>query len=516
MTDSIPITEEGFSKVSGIIETATEVPNPLKNLVERCKKDIGEAYKPEVVDALSDLQCEDMAAFMSLRQSLKKLGVGVGRLDGTIKDRDVEKGRVERDPDHLELARDVIGVIGYDNILSTDSHVWMWKNNGVWQTIPDRLLKQKVQKILDGRVRGVFRGLVDSVTEVLKTLVYRAEHAWNQQQDTVNVLNGELSWNGKNWDLQPHCREHFRTTQIPVEYDASAECPRFKLFLEEIFEGDSDKKDKAQLILEMIGYTLVSQANLERFILLIGSGANGKSVILEVIRLLVGVDNVAAVQPSQFSNKFQRAYLHLKLVNLVTELSEGEKMADAELKAITSGELITAEHKNKDPFSFSPFCTCWFGSNHMPHTRDFSEALFRRALVVPFNNTFKEGVNADPHLKDKLKGELPGIMNLALQAFGKVLKRKSFTEPRSCLDAKLEWRKEIDQVVQFIDDKCILDLSHKETSASLYDAYCKWVQEVGIRHKLNHKNFTNRLLRVGCEKSRGAGGVRLIIGIKLK
>ena len=61
----------------------------------------------------------------------------------------------------------------------------------------------------------------------------------------------------------------------------------------------------------------------------------------------------------------------MKLANLVTEIAEGAVMADAELKAITSGELTTAEHKNKDPFDFQPFSTCWFGTNHMPHTRDF-------------------------------------------------------------------------------------------------------------------------------------------------
>jgi putative DNA primase/helicase len=83
-------------------------------------------------------------------------------------------------------------------------------------------------------------------------------------------------------------------------------------------------------------------------------------------------------------------------------------MADAEIKAITSGELITAEHKNKPPFDFSPFATCWFGTNHMPHTRDFSDALFRRALILTFNRVFAEH-ERDPKLKEKLIAELEGI-----------------------------------------------------------------------------------------------------------
>jgi hypothetical protein len=90
------------------------------------------------------------------------------------------------------------------------------------------------------------------------------------------------------------------------------------------------------------------------------------------------------------------------------------------------------EHKFRDPFEFRPYATCWFGTNHLPHTRDFSDALFRRAMVVPFNRKFTPGVDADPRLKDKLIEELPGILNLALDAYARVIERGAFTEPQSC------------------------------------------------------------------------------------
>ena len=105
--------------------------------------------------------------------------------------------------------------------------------------------------------------------------------------------------------------------------------------------------------------------------ILIGAGANGKSVLLSVLYALAGPENVAGVQPSSFDNRFQRAHLHQKLVNIATGLKQGEVIADAELKAITSGEPATVEHEHKDPFVMRPFAACWFGTNHMPHTRDF-------------------------------------------------------------------------------------------------------------------------------------------------
>ncbi|PJB72851.1 MAG: hypothetical protein CO093_02055 [Alphaproteobacteria bacterium CG_4_9_14_3_um_filter_47_13] len=382
----------------------------------------------------------------------------------------MEQGEISPEPDHLELAREVIDHIGADNLLGTVAHVWRWHDSGVWRPVPDRAIKQDVQRSLENNSRQVFRGTVDAIADVLKTETHAPEHEWNVNQDAVNVLNGELHWNGAEWELQPHCREHYRTTQVPVAYDPQAGCQRFTQFLTEIFQNNPDGQDKALALLEMIGYTLVSHARFERFALLIGPGANGKSVVMEVVRALVGSESVAAVQPSQFGNKFQRAHLHLKLANLVTEIAEGGEIADAELKAITSGELTTAEHKNKNPFDFCPFCTCWFGANHMPHTRDFSDALFRRALVIPFNRIFK-GVDADPHLKIKLLDELPGIMNLAMQAFGEVMKRGTFTEPQSCLAAKQEWRLEADQAAQFTDEKCVIKPEAAIGSGELYNEY---------------------------------------------
>lgn len=501
--------------LKNLLDNAESVTDPLENIVERVKNNPGEAYKPSVQDALIALQSEDYSAYINLRSQLRKAGVGVMRLDKAVEERCIEQDESPQKPDHLDLAIEVINNIGADNLLATAAHIWMWRETGVWRSVADRELKKEVQRTLEQDGHAVTRGLVDAVTDVLITEIYAPEHQWNPDSDAVNVMNGELYRNGAEWELQPHCREHYRTTQIPVVYDPQATCPRFTQFLQEIFLNDPDYAEKAWALLEMIGYTLVSHADFEKFILLVGSGANGKSVVMDVVRALAGSENVAAVSPTQFGNRFQRAHLHLKLANLVTEIAEGGEIADAELKAITSGELTTAEHKGKNPFDFRPFCTCWFGTNHMPHTRDFSDALFRRALVIPFNRTFKAGVDADPDLKAKLIDELPGIMNLALYAFGEVIKRGTFTEPPSCLAAKQEWRMEADQAAQFVEERCVLDASGTIESSALYGTYISWASAAGISRRLNKKNFTQRLVRLGCSTCKGTGGKRMIAGVRI-
>lgn len=414
--------------------------------------------------------------------------------------------------DHLMWAREVIKCMGAGDVLYTQSTFWQWQAFGVWAQADDRVVKHATHTTI-GEGDRVTRALIDGVCDVIKTELFASVPPFDRQDWTrVNVLNGTLRLDGGAWRLDPHARDDYLTTQLPVEYNPDADCPRFAQFLMEVFEGDPDARDKARCVIEAIGYTVLTTCRFEKFFLLIGSGANGKSVLLGVIEALVGPQYIAAVQPSQFENRFQRAHLHGKLANIVTEIAEGAEIADAQLKAIVSGELTTAEHKMRPPFDFRPFATCWFGTNHMPHTRDFSDALFRRAVVLTFNRKFY-GKQRDPHLKDRLIQELPGILAVSLKAIAGVIARGEFTIPASSMDAAREWRMEADQVAQFVEDACTSASNAKSTSAELYRAYQNWVDAAGIRKTLNRKNFTSRLERLGMVAVKGAKGVRMIHGV---
>jgi len=249
--------------------------------------------------------------------------------------------------------------------------------------------------------------------------------------------------------------------------------------------------------------------------MLIGPGANGKSVLLGVLEKLCGSENVAGVQPSNFNCKFQRAHLQEKLANIVAELKQGEVIADAELKAITSGEPATVEHKFKNPFVMRPFATCWFGTNHMPHTRDFSEALFRRAMILQFNRTFARN-EQNPRLKDELLKELPGILNLALNAYARALDPViRLSQPASSEQAKQEWRLEANQIAQFVEDECDVDGEAEVQMKPLFDRYKSWAEEKGIVRTVSLKSMRDRLTQLGYGK-RVANSGKFVKGILLK
>ncbi len=416
--------------------------------------------------------------------------------------------------DQLALARRTIETIGSENIIFADAVFWMWDGTkGMWARCDDKAVKQIAQGVVVDAGQEVTSGLINGVTEVLSNAIYADGHEFNLgNPETVNCPNGELELVDGQWLLMKHRRELFRTTQIPVAYDTNADAPLFRAFLGQVFRDDDDRDDKVQAVLELMGYTLMSHARHELFVMLIGSGANGKSVLLAVLEALCGSANTAGVQPSNFDRSFQRAHLHMKLANIVTEINQGMVMADAELKGIVSGEASTVENKFETPFTMRPFATCWFGTNHMPHTRDHSNAIFRRAMILTFNRTFTKD-EQDPQLKDKLMVELPGILNLCLAAYAQALVH-GFTHPTSSEPAKNEWRLETDQVAQFVEDACTRGADCSEKSSAVYAQYKSWVDLNGVKHSVTHKTLRDRLTLLGFGKKKTREG-NWVTGLKL-
>ncbi|CAG34908.1 hypothetical protein, probably cold-shock inducible [Desulfotalea psychrophila LSv54] len=425
------------------------------------------------------------------------------------------KGQVDsKDLDHLDIARKLLEEIGKENVLNCEDGVFIWREKGVWEPMRKGELKHRLQKLIEGKMRVMSQWVVGA-TEVFTNDVYRANHEFNiGDPNVINCLNGELHLNHKtgSWEPKSHDKLAYRTSQIPVEFDPTATAPRFKQFLNEIFETDEDSQDKTRALLEMCGYTMVAHCSYELFVILIGTGANGKSVFLSLLEAIVGPKNTVGVQPSQFDNRFQRGHMRHKLANIVTEIKQGEVIADAELKGIVSGEPSTVENKFKDPFTMRPHVTCWFATNHMPHTRDFSEALFRRALILKFNRVFSDE-EKNPKLKDELFAELPGILNLALHAYANAV-LNGFTKPDSSEQAKEEWRLEADQVQQFVEDCCEKSPYEEIESSTLFRAYRSWAETNGIRKMLSQKSFRDRLTRLGFGSKRNKQA-RLVTGIAM-
>lgn len=401
------------------------------------------------------------------------------------------------------------------NLLFTQSKFWTFsESEGIWRESPDESVKRAIQIVCRENGLPVKDNFIRGAFNCAKARFFRTVEFDRIDTRSIGAANGVLRYVDGGWSMTPYRREDYRRIRLPVIYDPSARCPRFEQFLSEVFDGTTDKRERGLTVLEYLGLSLTASTEHEKALLLVGKGGNGKSVLLRVLESLIGGKNRSSVQLKQLENRFQRAHLDGKLVNIMSELSEGGEVPDAEIKAIISGEPITAEHKLKPPFEFFPICKIWIATNHMPSVRDLSDGLFRRFLILSFPNRFDDKTSRDTRLSEKLASEASGILNYCLKALAGVYERGALTEPASSREAVQGWKRDSDQTSQFLEDEMILEPGASISSGEVYRIYVNWAKEVGIKRALGRKSFTERLANHGVETAKGTGGARLLWGIR--
>jgi hypothetical protein len=160
----------------------------------------------------------------------------------------------------------------------------------------------------------------------------------------VRVGNGIR--NVRDWTLAPYTPENASLIKLPWNL-TEAECPRVDAFLDDVFGGDDDM---VRYIREVIGYCCQARNPLRRAVLFLGSGANGKSVLLHLITCLLGEGNVATLPLGRMSgdDRFAPSSLVGKLANICGDLPSGAPRDVSLFKQITGQDSIFAERKNRD------------------------------------------------------------------------------------------------------------------------------------------------------------------------
>ena len=413
-------------------------------------------------------------------------------------------------PDHTELA----GYIGErGKFISNRGDFWDYSDAGIWEKVPTEMLHRRIQEVCrqfgiaanSSRITG---------TEKMSHGVWFRDIEWDTTgKRDIAVQNGVLHYAGGKWEMQPYRAEDYRRVSLPIKYDPAAECPRFTQFVQEVFAGAEDAKERTLALVEMMGLTLTASTEFEKAALLVGSGQNGKSVTLRLLADMVG-QYASGINPAELDNHFQRASLDGKLANIVTELPEGTTLPDGAIKAIISGEACTVEHKHRDPFVMTPICKIWIGSNHMPGTRDFSPALFRRFTILKFPNEFPEE-QRDTRLSEKLRAEIPGILNILLAALGNVFDRGHLTSPPSSVEAVDQWKRDSDQVLTFLEEEMVQEPGARIASMEAFAIYQQWALRAGIKRPVSHRSFTIRIKALRwAEDGKGTAGERFLFGTR--
>jgi len=318
-----------------------------------------------------------------------------------------------------------------------------------------------------------------------------------------NCLNGTLDL--RTATLRDHCRNDLVSKIAPIEFDPNAECRTWLKFLDTIADQSTEL---ATYLQRCVGYSLTGDTSEHALFLLYGTGANGKSTFLEVLRFVLGDYAQSADFQSLMVSQGQSVRNDLAKLNgarfvTATESEDGKRMAENVVKQLTGGDTITTRFLYQDYFEFEPQFKLWLGTNHKPVIRGQDVGIWRRIRLIPFNVRISPD-QQDRDLKAKLKKEAPGILRWALEGLAD-WRAQGLKEPAIVEEATKEYQADQDLILHFLNSRCSQSAGDESPAHGLYAAFKEWAQETN-EWPMTERKFSNALEERSLRKVRRASG----------
>lgn len=409
-----------------------------------------------------------------------------------------------------------------------DEKVWEQDRQGLWV---QELVKQFIDRLQDGidadlglppegraayskQIRALRRAA--PIASIAK--LARSESAlidtddWPDRPYLLNFQNGTLDL--RSMELRPHDPADRLRAVLPYEYDATAEAPNFSRVL-----NDALDEECAKFVLRAYGYALSGIGTEQKLIVLVGSGRNGKSTLAEAARHVFG-SYATTANPETFMRQQNKPAINndiaaLSGVRLVTtsELSADQRLDAALVKRMTGGERLKARFLHKEYFEFDFNAAIVMVSNFSPLFDASDMGIARRLLFVPFDKTLSEKM-VDENLRDKLRAESPGIMNLLLSGY-REYQARGLDVPEAVRRKTDEILKDHNQILRFVEDRCALDPEGHVMARELYNEYGIWCTMEGTR-SMGDRAFKAAIERTTSLSQKRAAGGQKWIGLRLK
>jgi putative DNA primase/helicase len=264
--------------------------------------------------------------------------------------------------------------------------------------------------------------------------------------------------------------------------------------------------DKWVLLYEIIGYTLLAgEYPLNKAVMLVGEGRNGKTTYLELVVRLLGRDNVVSIKLQDLTSdrlRFSVSQLYGKMANVFADLPSEALRNTGLFKVLTGEDSITADRKFRDPITFTNYAKMLFSTNELPKVYDMSTAFWRRWLVVEFPNQFPPNEDFRRRLySEVLPRYASKILAYSLLLVAHVVREGRFSFEGSEVDYRELWLRETNSVYAFLQDMFKEGVLAKDPEArvrtdELYSLYVRYCSRED-REALPKREFTVELQRLG-------------------
>jgi putative DNA primase/helicase len=303
----------------------------------------------------------------------------------------------------------------------------------------------------------------------------------------INLKNGTVEIDGGSARLRGFDRADFLRYQLPFVCDKQARYPKWQAFLAEVLPD----RTKQLVLAEYFGYIFARDLKLEKTLLLFGTGANGKSVVFEVMNAVLGSDNVTNYSLESLCHEYFRPKIANVLLNYSSDISS--RLQAEKFKLLTSGEPIEARLPYGQPFMMTNYARLAFNCNELPKDVEHSEAYFRRFLILHFDQYIPED-RRNPNLaKEIIENELSGVFTWVLSGLQRLVEQKNFTPCESAQKMIEIYKRESNSVAMFlVDERYRASVDHSVKVKEIFGEYKAYCAENNYR-ALGRNNFAKRL-----------------------
>jgi putative DNA primase/helicase len=351
---------------------------------------------------------------------------------------------------------------------------YFFYQNGVYSESEDLWAAAKAREFMIPRYTTM--NTINDAVGQWRMLIRKPVREINCNAFMINVRNG--LYNVLNDTFKPHSPDYYSTVQINATYDPGAKCPQFLRFLISLLPDE-----EIYLMQEIFGYFLIPVNKAQKSFVFVGAPNAGKSTLLSVVQeILLGSENVSNIPWQNLADRFNKAELFGKLANIFADLPSKSIDDNGMFKALTGEDYITAERKNKDPFSFRPYARLLFSCNEIPRNYgDRSDGFYRRLIIIRFDKSVPED-RRDPNLREKLSVERDGILMWSLAGLKRLIANSyQFTETDTTRAELRRYRIESNSVLSFAEEFCKIDAAKTTLRDELFMHYREYCHNAGMK-----------------------------------
>jgi putative DNA primase/helicase len=266
---------------------------------------------------------------------------------------------------------------------------------------------------------------------------------------------------------------------------------------------------------------LTGRADLQKFLYLFGSGANGKGAFMSLLSMLVGKENTHSTTIAELNeSRFESANLMNKRLVLMTD--EDKRVGGLSVfKSATGQDPIRYERKGKDATNFIFKGMFVIAANSPTFVGDSSFAIKRRKLDFPCLARVNECDRRDltPEFEVELTAFTTYLLSIPDETVTAVIRGAGSVEAVKQLNWEMTVRE--DSIAAFFSDKLVIDPEGSIGCGNLYKEYQSYCEDSGLKPK-SIKNFTPSLLEL-CNDSLGhsiahkrSSGGNVIKGLRIR